>query len=88
MANPLPNEHEIYEKITKQNIGIHPLIWQLIEHHIGNNLYIINLIIGSTVLDGQPLSKENAEKIINHTGATKDFLSKISKFIKPKSENV
>jgi len=83
MANPLPNEQEICERIKKENLTIHPLIWQLIEHHINNDLYMINLIIGSTVLDSEPLSEENAKKIINHSQAIKDFLDKLWRLTKP-----
>jgi hypothetical protein len=78
MANPLPHELEIYEKIKKDNISIHPLIWQLIEHHINNDLYMINLIIGSTILDGEPLSEENAKKVLKHTKEIEDFLNKLA----------
>lgn len=85
MANPLPNEQEIYEKIKKENITIHPLVWQLLDHHINNDLYMINLIIGSTTLDEEPLSKENAKKVLNHTEAIKGFLDKLEKTTKPKS---
>lgn len=88
MANPLTNEQEIYEKIRKENITLHPLIWQLIEHHINNDVYMINLIIGSTVLEGESLSEENAKKILSHGKAIKDFLDKLWKLTKPKSENV
>lgn len=83
MANPLPNEQEICERIKKENLTIHPLIWQLIEHHINNDLHMINLIIGSTVLDSEPLSEENAKKIINHSQAIKDFLDKLWRLTKP-----
>jgi len=83
MANPLPNEQEIYEKIKKENITIHPLVWQLIEHHINNDLYMINLIIGSTVLGGEVLSEENARKVIKHSNEIKDFLERLWKATKP-----
>lgn len=84
MANPLPNEQEIYEKIKKENLTIAPIIWQLINHHINNDLYAINLILGSTVLDGEPLSEENATKIIKRTKEIKDFLDKLAEVTKPK----
>lgn len=77
MANPMPGEEEIYEKIKKENITVHPLVWQLLEHHINNDLYMINLIIGSAGLDEEPLSEENAKKLINHTKAIKDFLDRL-----------
>lgn len=84
MANPLPNEQEIYEKLKKDNIMLHPLIWELIEHHIGNDIYMINLIIGSTVLDGETLSEVDAKKVIQHTKAIKDFLEKLEKAVRRK----
>ncbi len=85
MSNPLPNEKEIYEQIKKEGITIHPLIWQLMEHHINNDVYMINLIIGSTVLDGESLSKEDANKVISHGEAIKDFLDKLHKITQPKT---
>lgn len=83
MANPLPNEQEIYEKIKKENITIHPAIWELIDHHIGNGLYMINLILGSTVLDGEPLSEEDARKILKHSKEINGFLDKLAEATKP-----
>jgi len=88
MSNPLPDEQEIYEKIKKENITIHPLVWQLLEHHINNDLYMINLIIGSTVLDDRPLNEESARKVISHSKAIADFLVQLEKATNPKSKNV
>jgi len=84
MANPLSNEKEIYEKIEKEELNIPLEVWKLMEHHINNDIYMINLIIGSTVLDGESLSEENAKKIINHTTAIKEFMDKLSKLVKRK----
>jgi hypothetical protein len=88
MANPLPNEQEIYERIKKENIKVHTLVWQLMEHHVYNDLYMINLIIGSTVLDGEPLTEEDAKKIINHSKQIKDFLEKLDALTRPKTKDV
>ncbi len=79
MANPMRDEEEIYAKIREQNITIHPLVWELIDHHISNDLYIINIILGSTILDGQSLTKENAESILAHSKSIKNFLIKLGK---------
>jgi hypothetical protein len=53
MANPLRDEDKIYERIKKENITIHPLVWELISHHIRNDIYLISLAIDS--LRTQPL---------------------------------
>ena len=82
MSNPLPNEAEIYKKIEDGNINVPPLLMELLEHHIGNDVYMINLIIGSTVLDGEPLSVENAKKVIRHCQQIKELLDKLDKLAK------
>jgi hypothetical protein len=46
MANPLPNENEIYEKIKKENITVDPLIWELLSHNIRNDIHCISLSLG------------------------------------------
>jgi hypothetical protein len=84
MANPLPNEKEIYERIEKENLAVHPLIWEIIDHHINNDLHAINLILGATVLDGESLREEDARKIIKHTKEVRDFLDKLEKVTKSK----
>ncbi len=47
MANPLPNEEEIYQKIEQENLSVHPLIWNLINHHIRNDLQAISMAAAS-----------------------------------------
>ncbi|MCM8787473.1 MAG: hypothetical protein NC935_05390 [Candidatus Omnitrophica bacterium] len=51
MANPLPNEEEIYEIIKKEKIEVHPLVWDLIDHHIRNDLNAIAVAWGSFKLN-------------------------------------
>jgi len=84
MANPLPKEKEIYERLKKENIIIHPLIWELINHHIRNELHMINLIIGSTVLDGEILSEGDAGKVLKHSKAIQEFLDELWKVTEKK----
>jgi hypothetical protein len=86
MANPLPNEAEVYERIKQESITVHPLIWELLNHHINNDLYAINLIIGSTVLDGENMTEDNARRVLKHTKEIKDFLNKLSDATKPKTK--
>ena len=81
MANPLLNEEEIYKQIQDENISIHPLVWELLSHHIGNDLHMINLILGSAVLpahnDPKPVSVELAQKIYEKVLAIQKFLKKL-----------
>ena len=50
MANPLPNEEDIYQKIETQNLKIDSSIWELIDHHIRNDLQVIAVAISNILL--------------------------------------
>lgn len=82
MANPLLNEDKIYEKIKNNNITIHPLVWELMSHHVGNDLHIINLILGPAILpakgDPKPISVEHAKKIYEKVLTVQKFMKKLS----------
>lgn len=79
MANPLPNEKEIYEKISKEKLTVPEEVWELLSHHLGNDLYAISLIAGSYVTgeEKEPIPPEDGEKIIKHIEAIRGFLQKI-----------
>ena len=85
MANPLPNEAELYKRIEKENISIHPIVWELLSHHLGNDLYMISMIIESTVLNKikpKPITTEDARKVLDKVMVIKDFLTKLRKATK------
>jgi len=86
MANPLSNEKEIYERIEKEKLTIPQPIWELIDHHIGNDVYMISLISGSHVIgeEEEPIPVEDGQKIIKHCKEIKTFLEKLSGVTRPK----
>ena len=73
-----------YERIKNEKMIIDPLIWDLIGDHLVNDVYAINAILGSTVLDGDPLSKENAKKIIQHGEELIEFFKNLENLTNPK----
>ena len=79
MCNPLNNEDKIYEVIEKERLNVSPVIWQLIDHHLGNDLYIIGLIAGSHVVgkDKDPIPVEQGEKIIKYCNEINRFFKKL-----------
>jgi hypothetical protein len=82
MANPLPNEEALYQKIEKENLTVHPVIWDLLSHHIGNDLYVVAIIIGGTVLNSvnpRPLTQEEAETINQRVASVKTFMDRLRK---------
>ena len=45
MTNPLKNEDQIYKRIEDENLKVHPVIWELINHHVRNELTKINIAL-------------------------------------------
>ncbi len=81
MCNPLNNEEKIYEVIKKKHLGIPPLIWHLLDHHLGNDLYVITLIAGSHVTGDtqEPIPPAEGKKIIERCQEIRRFLQKLRK---------
>lgn len=48
-----------------------------IEDNIRNDLNAINVIIGATILDDEPMSKDNANKIIQHSNSISEIFDKL-----------
>ena len=84
MANPFSNEAAIYEKIKSENIKIDPSIWELIEHYIGNDVYAMQLIVGSYIVGDDPedIPAEDGKKLIQHCEGIRKFLEKLKKATK------
>ncbi len=45
MANPLPDEDAILARIEKEKATITPFIWELMDHHIKNDLFAMALAL-------------------------------------------
>jgi len=86
MANPLSNEKELYEKIEKEKLIIPSAVWQLLEHHIGNDVYAISLIAGTYVTgqDKEPIPVPDGEKIIKHCEGIRQLLKKLGAAARPR----
>jgi hypothetical protein len=79
MANPLPNEDELYERIKKEKITIHPVIWELLTHHIGNDLSLITMPLQSVLdpLHPKPITAEKAKSMFEHAMLIKGLIEKL-----------
>lgn len=86
MANPLSNEKEIYDNIKKvvakggpEVRGLIDNMWELMKHHIGNDIYAMQMIVGSRIVGGdpEPISVEEGEKLLRHCDGIGKFLSKL-----------
>ncbi len=86
MANPLPNEKELFDKIIKEKITVNKVVWELLNHHLGNDLYAISMAVGSHITgdDKEPIPIGEAEKILEHVYALNDFVDKLREATKEK----
>ncbi len=84
MANPLSNEAQIYEKIKNEGLKVHPLVWELLDHYIGNDIYAIQIIVGSYVIgdNPEPIPSKDGQKIINRCEEVRKFLIKLKEATK------
>lgn len=78
MANPLPNEKELYEQIISQRITVEPGIWDLLYHKIGDDITAINLLCQYYLTNKEPIPVLEAEKILAYTQDIKDIIKKIT----------
>ncbi len=79
MAKPLSHEAEIYTRITNEKIKVHPLVWELIDHYIGNDIQAMQFIAGSYVTGDspEPIPPDGGKKILDHCDDIRKFLRKL-----------
>ncbi|MBU0710177.1 MAG: acyl carrier protein [Candidatus Omnitrophica bacterium] len=78
MANPLPNEKELFERIKNENIRIIPEIWELLYHRIGDDITTINLLCHSYLDNEEDIPIKEAKKIMQYTRHIKDIVNQIT----------
>ncbi|MFA5276746.1 MAG: hypothetical protein WC417_07655 [Candidatus Omnitrophota bacterium] len=82
MANPLPNEKELYERIKEENISILPDIWDLLYHRIGDDITAINFLCQYYLDEKEPIPVFEAGKILLYTRHIKDINDKFTLYSK------
>ncbi len=79
MANPLPDESRLYQRIKDENIKVKREIWDLIYHRIGDALTSINLMCGYYIGLGQPMPVVEARKILSYIQLIKLVMDMLTK---------
>lgn len=78
MANPLPNEKELYARITKEHISITPDIWDLLYTRVGDDISAINLMCQYHLNEKTAIPVIEAKKILTYTRHIKDIVNQLS----------
>ena len=77
MANPMRNEDKLYQILQEENAKIHPIIWQLLDHHIRNDLYSISMITCDSFDRKEPLTEREINKVTTHIKNITSLLKKL-----------
>lgn len=61
------------------DIPLHSVIREMVTHYIGNDVYVINLIVGNSIdpMDPKPLVLDDIENILVRTRSIKNFMDKL-----------
>ena len=77
MANPLPHEKELYDKIKQDGITIDPFIWDTMYHYLGDYISVINAVATLYIERNQIIPIHDARKILAYTLRIKGVVDKI-----------
>lgn len=63
----------------KEDIPLHPIIREMFTHYIGNDVYMINLVVGDAIdpQEPHPISLETAQRILGHTHTIREFMDRL-----------
>lgn len=78
MANPLPNEKELYARIKNEKLTVSPDIWDLLYNRIGDDISSINLLCQYYLNERQPIPVLEAKKILNYTRHIRTIINDIT----------
>ncbi len=79
MANPLPEEALLYQKIKDEKIQVPREVWDLIYHRIGDNLSAITLACEYYFRYNELMPIEEAKKLLNYTRLIKLVIDRLTK---------
>ncbi|MDD4910105.1 MAG: hypothetical protein PHR44_05445 [Candidatus Omnitrophica bacterium] len=63
----------------KEKIPMHPMVGDMFMHYIGNDIHIINMIVGDALdpMGPHPIPPDVAQKIISRTHTVKEFMDRL-----------
>lgn len=77
MAKPLPNEEQLYCQIREERISVHPFVWDVMYHYLGDYISAINLIVSFALEKNEPVTLDDARRILDYTRLIKDAVDKV-----------
>src|SRR5262245_33520601 len=77
MANPLPNEEELYKRIKDEQITIPPFIWDAMYNLLGDYITFINLQVSYYIEQNKPVPVAEGKKILEYCLRSMEVVHKI-----------
>ena len=78
MANPLPEEKELYERISSEGITINEATWNFIYHRVNDNITAIILICQRCLENQEAMPIQEAGRILIRTKEIKNTINSIT----------
>lgn len=72
-------EDDLFKQILKENVNLHPIIREMLNHYIGNDMLCFNLIIGDCLDPSftRDVPVESIHKIIDRTRTVREFMDRL-----------
>lgn len=77
MANPLPDEKALYQKIKDDKITIPNFVWDAMYNFLGDNVSFINFQAGYYIEQDLPIPIRDARKMLDYVMLSMDAVHKI-----------
>ena len=81
MANSIRTEDKLYKILKDEKVKVHPIIWELLNHHIRNDLYVITGITEDFFDKKEPLTEEKKDKIFQRIKNIASLMKKLQEVI-------
>ena len=77
MANPIRDEDKLYQILKDEGVKVHPIIWQLLDHHIRNDLFGISSVVEDAFDRKEPLLEKEINSVIKRIKSIIAMLKKL-----------
>lgn len=78
MANIIPKDEELFQKIAKEHIQVDPILWTVIYQYIGDCIIAISFLTRYYIENNIGMPKDEAKKILEQTRRMIDIINKLT----------
>jgi hypothetical protein len=81
----ISNKKDFLFPAIREKISLHPVIKEILTHYLGNDVYMINLIVGDCVstIEPRPLSLQHVKEILCYIQSIKNFMKRLREAVSP-----